>query len=598
MSPTASADLAHLPSSDPRPVRIEDILEKVQSYLPEADTDLLRRAYVFSALYHKGQVRSSGEPYLVHPLAVASILADLRLDTTCVIAGLLHDIIEDTLATRQDIESYFGGDIADIVEGLSKISRIQFTSREEQQAENFRKMLLAMVDDIRVILVKLADRLHNMRTLTHLGREQQERIARETLEIYAPIAGRLGIHRIRSELEDQAILYLDPAGCRTLLAKLEERRKVSDRFIEEIRNTLAQNLAKNGIAAEITGRVKRLFSIYRKMRAQNIDVNEVYDFVAFRVITESTRDCYGALGAVHSLWRPVPGRIKDYIAMPKPNMYQSLHTSVMTDHGQPFEVQIRTRDMHRVAEEGIAAHWKYKEGKPQVDQEDANIRWLRQILEWQKEVKDPREFLKLVKVDLYPEEVYTFTPRGKVLSFPRGATPIDFAYHIHTEVGHQCVGAKINGKHRSAAHTNCATATSSRSSPPKPAVRAPTGSTSCAPRGAKSKIRNWLNVERRKRSIEVGRNLAEKEFKRVPGRRPQPVILEDHRRGCCRSSAIPRSTISTPRSGTARSRRSRSSTDCATTVRCRRRGSRGSGRPSARRSVGAKARWWYAAWRT
>lgn len=498
---------------DRRPVRFEDILEKVHSYHPRADADLLRRAYVFSALYHKGQVRSSGEPYLVHPLAVASILADLHLDQTCVIAGLLHDIIEETLATRQDLEAYFGPDIADIVEGLSKISRIQFTSREVQQAENFRKMLLAMVDDIRVILVKLADRLHNMRTLVHLSAEQKERIARETMEIYAPIAGRLGIYRIRAELEDLSILFLDPAGCGNLMEKLRERRKLSSQFIEEIRTALAENLTKNGIQAEITGRVKRLHSIYRKMKEQNIDVSEVYDYVAFRVITESTRDCYGALGVVHSVWRPVPGRIKDYIAMPKPNMYQSLHTSVMTGRGHPFEVQIRTQEMHRVAEEGIAAHWKYKEGKAHIGTDDDNVRWLRQILDWQKEVQDPREFLKLVKVDLYPEEVYTFTPRGKVLCFPRGATPIDFAYAIHTEVGHQCVGAKVNGRIvplrtplRNGDIVEILTSKTHRPSADWLNVARTSG--------AKSKIRQFLNIERRKRSIELGRSLAEKEFKR------------------------------------------------------------------------------------
>lgn len=519
--------------NDRRPVRFEDILEKVQAYLPDADIDLLRRAYVFSALYHKGQIRSSGEPYLVHPLEVSYILADLRLDLTCVISGFLHDIIEDTLATRQDIEAYFGTDIADIVEGLSKISRIQFTSREEQQAENFRKMLLAMVDDIRVILVRLADRLHNMRTLKYLSKEQQERIAQETLEIYAPIAGRLGIYRIRSELEDLSFLYLSPVECRELVKNLKDRRKFSADFIAEIQKCLADCLAEHGIQAEITGRVKRLFSIHRKMKEQNIGVNEVYDFVAFRVITQNTRDCYGALGAVHGRWRPVPDRIKDYIAMPKPNMYQSLHTSVMTGRGHPFEVQIRTQEMHRIAEEGIAAHWKYKEGKAHVGVDDLNVQWLRQILEWQKEVKDPREFLKLVKVDLYPEEVYTFTPRGKVVSFPRGATPIDFAYLIHTEVGHQCVGAKINGRMvplkthlRNGDVIEIMTSKSHRPS----ADWLNLAKTS----GAKSKIRHFLNVERRKRSIEVGKNLAEKKFKqyRVDGRNlasegpPESVLAE------------------------------------------------------------------------
>ncbi|MEE8184304.1 MAG: bifunctional (p)ppGpp synthetase/guanosine-3',5'-bis(diphosphate) 3'-pyrophosphohydrolase [Acidobacteriota bacterium] len=520
-------------SRRPLPIRFEDIQEKVEEYLPGGDWDRLRRAYVYSALHHKGQVRSSGEPYLVHPLEVAWILADLRLDMSCVIAGLLHDIIEDTLATREDIERYFGPDIADIVEGLSNISRIQFTSREHQQAENFRKMLLAMVDDIRVILVKLADRLHNMRTLEYLSSTQQERIARETLEIYAPIAGRLGIYKIRSELEDLAILFLDPPGCRHILAKLREKQKISSGFIDGIRKTLVDQLEKNGIRAEITGRVKRLYSIYRKMRAQNIDVEEVYDYLAFRVITDTPKDCYGALGVIHSLWRPVPGRIKDYIAMPKPNMYQSMHTSVMSDRGHPFEVQIRTWDMHRVAEVGIGAHWKYKEGKVRGTEEDANVRWLRQILEWQQEVQDPREFLKLVKVDLYPEEVYTFTPGGKVLSFPRGATPIDFAFAVHTEVGHRCAGAKINGRllplKTELQNGDIVEILTSPSRNPSPdwlnLVRTSR---------ARSKIRHWLNLDRRQRSLELGKSLCDKEFRkvRIGGKSlategPPPAVLSE-----------------------------------------------------------------------
>ncbi|MCI0407738.1 MAG: HD domain-containing protein, partial [Acidobacteria bacterium] len=336
-------------------IRFEDIQEQVLSYMPDADMELLRRAYVFSAMEHRGQVRSSGEPYLTHPLEVAQILAELRLDLTCVIAGLLHDVIEDTLTTREVLEEYFGKDIAHLVEGLSKISRIAFTSREEAQAENFRKMMLAMVDDIRVILVKLADRLHNMRTLEHLSPRQQQRIARETMEIYAPIANRLGMGKIKSELEDISLAYLDPEGYATLVSALEERRKISDDFITEIRTTLETKLQEQGIRCDITGRVKHLYSIYKKLRVQGIDVGQVYDYLAFRILTPTVKDCYAALGTIHSIWRPVPGRIKDFIAMPKPNMYQSLHTSVVSDKGQPFEVQLRTHDMHRIAEEGIAA---------------------------------------------------------------------------------------------------------------------------------------------------------------------------------------------------------------------------------------------------
>jgi GTP pyrophosphokinase len=493
-------------------IRFEDIQEKVESYMPGADLDLLRRAYVFSAREHKGQTRSSGEPYLTHPLSVANILADLKLDMTCVVAGLLHDVLEDTLTTREVLEQYFGRDIAHVVEGLTKIARISFNSKEQQQAESFRKMMLAMVDDIRVVLVKLADRLHNMRTLEHLSPRQQERIARETLEIYAPIANRLGMAKIKNELEDLTLRHLDPAGCEALLAALEEKRKVTDEFIREIQGTLKAELDKAGIACEISGRRKHLYSIYKKIRKQRIDVSEVYDYIAFRILTGSVKDCYGALGVIHGLWRPVPGRIKDFIAMPKPNMYQSLHTSVMTDKGQPFEVQIRTHEMHRVAEEGIAAHWKYKEGQGGKE-DDANIQWLRQIMEWQQELKDPREFLNMVKVDLYPEEVYCFTPQGAVKSFPRGATPVDFAYSVHTEVGHRCVGARINGK-------LVPLRTELGNGDIVEILTAPNHHPSQdwltfarTPR-ARTKIRQWLNVDRRNRSIELGKAVCDREFKR------------------------------------------------------------------------------------
>jgi GTP diphosphokinase / guanosine-3',5'-bis(diphosphate) 3'-diphosphatase len=494
-------------------IRFEDIQERVQEYMPGADMEFLRRAYVFSAMEHRGQVRSSGEPYLTHPLEVAYILADLRLDLTCVVAGLLHDVIEDTLTTREVLEEYFGKDIAHLVEGLSKISRISFTSREEAQAENFRKMMLAMVDDIRVILVKLADRLHNMRTLEHLSPRQQERIALETMEIYAPIANRLGMGKIKTELEDLAIRYLDPPGYASLMGALEEKRKVSKTFINEIRKTLEAKLAEQGIPCEITGRVKHFYSIYKKLRVQGIDVSQVYDYVAFRIITPSVKDCYAALGTIHSIWRPVPGRIKDFIAMPKPNMYQSLHTSVITEKGQPFEVQIRTPEMHAIAEEGIAAHWKYKEGKAPRGEVDTNIQWLRQIMEWQQELHDPREFLKMVKVDLYPEEVYAFTPQGQVKSFPRGATPVDFAYSVHTEVGHQCVGARVNGK-------LVPLKTPLQNGDIVEILTTPTHRPSqdwlnfVKTSRARSKIRQWLNVDRRSSSIELGRTLLERELKR------------------------------------------------------------------------------------
>jgi GTP pyrophosphokinase len=505
-------------------IRFEDIQEEVLAYLPDADLEFLRRAYVFSAMEHRGQVRSSGEPYLTHVLEVAHILAQLRLDLTCVVAGLLHDVIEDTLTTREVLEEYFGKDIAHLVEGLSKISRIAFTSREEAQAENFRKMMLAMVDDIRVILVKLADRLHNMRTLEHLAPRQQERIARETMEIYAPIANRLGMGKIKSELEDLALPYLDPAGYASLVGALEDRRKLSDDFIVEIQRTLEAKLQEQGIRCEITGRVKHLYSIYKKLRVQGIDVGEVYDYLAFRILTPSVKDCYAALGTIHSIWRPVPGRIKDFIAMPKPNMYQSLHTSVMSDKGQPFEVQIRTAEMHRIAEEGIAAHWKYKEGKKVKAGEDPNIQWLRQIMEWQQEMRDPREFLKLVKVDLYPEEVYAFTPQGQVKSFPRGATAVDFAYSIHTEVGHHCYGARVNGKLvplKSALSNGdiVEILTSPSHRPSQDWLSFVVTSR------ARSKIRQWLNTDRRNSSIQLGKSLVDRELKRF--RLSQKILHSD-----------------------------------------------------------------------
>jgi GTP pyrophosphokinase len=494
-------------------IRYEDIQEKVESYLPDADLDLLRRAYVFSAMEHRGQVRSSGEPYLIHPLSVAAILADLKLDHTSVAVGLLHDVLEDTLTSRQALEQYFGREIAELVEALSKISRIQFSSREEQQAESFRKMMLAMTGDIRVILVKLADRLHNMRTLEHLSPEQQQRIARETLEIYAPIANRLGIGRIRAELEDLSLRFLDPQGYRSLMEKLEQKRKVSEEFIREIRDTIGARLQESGLQAEIHGRVKHLHSIYTKMRKQGIDVDQVYDYVAFRIITPTMRDCYSALGVIHSQWRPVPGRFKDFIAMPKPNMYQSLHTSVITDKGQPFEVQIRTLDMHRIAEEGIAAHWKYKEGRATSDKDDRNVQWLRQLLEWQQEQRDPREFLKLVKVDLYPEEVYAFTPKGDVKSLPRGATSIDFAYAIHTEVGNRCVGVRINARLvplRTPLQNGdiVEILTSPGQQPKRDWLNIAVTSR------ARSKIRHWLNLNERQKSLDLGRSLLEKELRR------------------------------------------------------------------------------------
>ncbi len=494
-------------------IRFEDITDKIESYHPDADFDLLRRAYIFSAMEHRGQVRLSGEPYLTHPLEVAYILADLKLDITSVAVGLLHDVIEDTLTTREIIETYFGKEVADLVEGLSKISKIQFTSEAEKEAENFRKMLLAMVDDIRVILVKLADRLHNMRTLGHLPSDKRVRIARETLDIYAPLANRLGMGVIKQELEDLALSHLDPDGYEKLVAALDEKRRISEDFIQETRAILEQKVAEQSIPALITGRIKHLYSIHKKMMVQNIDVSEVYDYVAFRVVTDSVRNCYAILGIIHGMWRPVPGRIKDFIAMPKPNLYQSLHTSVMGEKGQPFEVQIRTREMHEVAEKGIAAHWKYKERGAVDSKDELNIGWIQKLVEWHKEVKDPREFLETVKIDLYPEEVYAFTPKGEVKSFPKGASVLDFAYAIHTEVGHHCARARVNRqlvalktKLRSGDVVEIVTSTSQH--PNREWL------TFVKTSHAKHKIRHWLNAHERRSSIDLGRTLLEKECRR------------------------------------------------------------------------------------
>ncbi len=428
-------------------IRFEDLLEKVRAYSPDADVEMLRRAYVFSAFEHKGQVRHSGEPYLIHPLAVADFLADMRLDAVAIAAGLLHDVVEDTLTTIERIRELFGPEVAHVVEGVTKISAITFSSSEERQAETFRKMLLAMVDDIRVILVKLADRLHNMRTLGHLPDDKRFKIAQETRDIYAPIANRLGMSKVKNELEELSFKHLEPEAYEALRVKVDAKRRAAEGLIEQLRHTVTAKLAESEVpVVEIDGRIKRLWSISQKLKRQKIELEQVYDFIALRVVTDSVKDCYAVLGIIHQTWSPVPGRIKDLIAMPRPNGYQSLHTSVISEKGMPFEVQIRTIEMHRMAEEGVAAHWKYKEGRAGTQRDERYFQWMRQLLDIQKEVRDPQEFIQNLKVELYPEEVYTFTPKGLVKAFPRGATPIDFAYSIHTDVGHQTVGARINGK--------------------------------------------------------------------------------------------------------------------------------------------------------
>jgi GTP pyrophosphokinase len=494
-------------------IRYEDLEEKVNQYHPSADLDLLRRAYLFSAREHKGQVRQSGEPYLTHPLEVANILAELKLDVAAVSVGLLHDVVEDTLTTVGTIREYFGDDIAELVDGVTKISKIKFSSKEERQAENFRKLLLAMVDDIRVILVKLADRLHNIRTLEHLPPAKQKDIARETIEIYAPIALRLGMSKIRGELEDLSFKYLDPLAYERTNLEIQDRAKESAKLIEPVRRELLKALEEQGIEGKIENRIKRVYSVYQKMKRQKISINQVYDFIAFRVILNSVRDCYTVLGVINNMWNPVPGRIKDFIAMPRNNMYQSLHTTVIGPGGQPFELQIRTHEMHRIAEEGIAAHWKYKEGKFSEDKDDKRFLWLRHLLEWQQEVKDPHQFLSNLKIDLYPDEVYIFTPKGEVITLPQGSTALDFAYYIHTEIGHKCVGAKVNKrivplkyKLNNGEVVEILTSNEARPSSDWPNIVKTTR--------ARSAIRRWLNQKRKDEAIELGRKLLEKELRK------------------------------------------------------------------------------------
>jgi GTP diphosphokinase / guanosine-3',5'-bis(diphosphate) 3'-diphosphatase len=495
-------------------IRFEDLVEKVRGINPDADIDLLRRAYVFSAYEHKGQVRHSGEPYLVHPLEVADQLADMKLDVVAIAAGLLHDIVEDTQTPIERIRELFGADVAHVVEGVTKLGAIPFSSSEERQAENFRKMLLAMVDDIRVILVKLADRLHNMRTLHHLPEERRIKIAQETRDIYAPIANRLGMSKIKNELEELAFKFLEPAAYEALRVQVERRRRATEGMIEDLKNTVAAKLSEAQIPViEIDGRIKRLFSIHQKLKRQKIELDQVYDLVALRIVTQSVKDCYGALGIIHQTWSPVPGRIKDFIAMPRPNGYQSLHTSVISDRGMPFEVQIRTADMHRTAEEGIAAHWKYKEGRVGAGRDEQYFVWLRQLLEWQQEVRDPQEFLQNLKIELYPEEVYIFTPRGEVKALPRDATPVDFAYAIHTDVGHQCVGARVNGKMvplraRLRNGDIVEIVTTAGHKPSRDWLNFVVTSR------ARNKIKHFIHAEEKERSLELGRKLFDKEAKR------------------------------------------------------------------------------------
>jgi len=490
-------------------LRFVELMDKVRKNRPGDDLELLRRAYDFAAEQHKTQTRLSGEPYLSHPVEVAHVLADMKLDVVTLNAALLHDVVEDTRIPLETITELFGGDVARLVEGVTKISRLDLLAPEARQAENVRKMLLAMVNDVRVVMIKLADRLHNMRTLEFLDQERQQRIARETLDIYAPVANRLGMGLIRGELEDLAFRYLEPGSWLDLTKKISTKQKVFDRFLLEVQDAVREKMIESGIPAEVQARIKRLYSLHVKVQKQQRTLDQVFDLLAVRVITDTVKNCYAALGVIHQIWPPVPGRFKDYIAMPRPNLYQSLHTTVI-HAGQPFEVQIRTQDMHRIAEQGVAAHWKYKDGREFSTADDQRIVWMRQLIEWVQEMQEPSEFLSTLRVDLYPEEVYTFSPKGRVVVLPRGATPIDFAYAIHTEVGHQCVGAKVNNaivplRHGLANGDVVEILTQKGHEPSRDWLSFVHTSR------ARSKIRQWINLHEREQATDVGRRLIEKE---------------------------------------------------------------------------------------
>jgi GTP diphosphokinase / guanosine-3',5'-bis(diphosphate) 3'-diphosphatase len=496
--------------------QLETLIDEIPKYQPGADLEVLQRAYRFSERSHRGQQRASGEPYVSHPLQVARLLVDFKMDVTTVTAGLLHDVLEDTSTTKADLEAEFGKEIAELVDGVTKIGKLAFSSREERQAENFRKMLVAMARDLRVLMIKLADRLHNMRTLDYLAPDKARKIAHETLDIYAPLAHRLGMAKVKAELEDLALRAMSPDVYIDLQKRVAKRRLEREADINHVIAIIERKLSEVGIESQIRGRPKHFYSIFKKMHDQGREFDEIYDLTAVRVITGSVRDCYGALGVIHSLWKPVPGRFKDFIAMPKVNMYQSLHTTVIGPKGDPIEIQIRTWEMHRIAEEGIAAHWLYKEkksGKERKDKLDESLLWLRQLLETQQDTKDPHEFLDSVRVDLFPDEVYVFTPKGDVKALPEGATPIDFAFAVHTKVGEHCVGAKVNGKLVPLRYTLrqgdiVEIVTSPNQHPSRDWLKFVKSTR------ARAKINQWLKVEERTRSIELGRELFEREAKK------------------------------------------------------------------------------------
>jgi guanosine-3',5'-bis(diphosphate) 3'-pyrophosphohydrolase len=492
-------------------IRFNDIVDEVQKYNPQADVELLQQAYIFSAKAHKGQTRLSGEPYLIHPLEVAYTLTKMNLDIPSIVSGFLHDTIEDSYVEKKEIEEYFGKEIAELVDGVTKISKIPLKTSEESRVENFRKMILAMSKDIRVILIKLADRHHNMQTLNFLAPEKQTEIAMETLEIYAPLAHRLGIDWLKGELENAAFKYLKPTEYKLIVDNIKAKKKEREEYIREVITLLQKRFDQFHLQAEVSGRAKQLYSIYRKMIQESLNMDDIYDIIAFRVIVADIKDCYEALGLIHSFFKPIPGKFSDYIALPKGNMYQSLHTKVIGPYGEKIEIQIRTYDMHKVAEEGIAAHWKYKEGTVFNPKEDKVFAWLRRIIEWQHELKDSKEFMEIFKIDLFPDEVYVFTPKGDVRELPKGATPVDLAYAIHSELGNLCVGAKVNGKivplrYVLKSGDTVEILTNPSHKPSKDWLSFVTTSK------AKTKIRQWIKTQQREGSIELGKTLIEKEL--------------------------------------------------------------------------------------
>ncbi|KPU28018.1 (p)ppGpp synthetase [Caloranaerobacter sp. TR13] len=505
---------------------LNSLIDKIKQYNPHGDIDIVKKAYYFAETSHEGQYRVSGDKYFIHPYNVALILAELNMDTTTIAAGLLHDVVEDTEVTFDDIEREFGLEIRNLIDGVTKLRKLKFSSKQERQAENLRKMIIAMSKDIRVIIIKLADRLHNMRTLNYMSEAKKKEKALETIEIYAPIAHRLGISKIKWELEDLALRYLDPEGYYDLVEKVSMKRREREKYINTVIELLSKKLDEMGIKSEINGRPKHFYSIYRKMVYQNKTFEQIYDLTAIRVIVDSVKDCYGVLGIVHTMWKPIPGRFKDYIAMPKPNMYQSLHTTVIGPQGEPLEIQIRTWEMHRTAEYGIAAHWKYKEGITKSDDFDKKLSWLRQLLEWQNELKDPKEFMESLKIDLFTNEVFVFTPKGDVISLPAGSTPIDFAYRVHTAVGNNCIGAKVDGrivpldyKLKNGNIVEILTSANSNG-PSRDWLKIVKSS------HAKSKIRQWFKKEERAQNINRGKELIEKEVKRQ-GFKLTEILKED-----------------------------------------------------------------------